>query len=479
MPRTPLSLVAALVSLLLAACGADGGGADAVVAMAKPGFPDGVGAAGRSSNGGDTGGGFGGPRWSGTPGGSVGTPTVPAAPSPTIEGRVEETDAAVTFTGAWSAADARLGWSGGSARLSTTAGASVSFTFTGNSVRWLGSRGRNMGIAIVSIDGLQVREVDLFGRPTDAAHVPIATFHDLGPGPHTLTITVTGRHNTQSASPTVIVDAFEVQPAATVSRWQDSNPGIKYGSGWIQSANDGMWSGGGVSNLPELPMTAHEASAAGEALTLPFRGTAISVLGYRGPDAGIAQFQVDGGGATEVDLYSPTKVWQPIVYVASGLADTNHTLTVTVTGRKNSASSATRVVVDAFDVYTPGRRYEDYETTKMTYVGRWVPDNLSRPWSEGKAATSNTPGSNMSFAFTGTGVTWIGCRKGSAGGTARVSIDGVFQREVRLSENYPTEGYQVPVFTAEGLGPGAHTLSIEVINTNGAYVVVDAFDVRP
>jgi hypothetical protein len=36
----------------------------------------------------------------------------------------------------------------------------------------------------------------------------------------------------------------------------------------------------------------------------------------------------------------------------------------------------------------------------------------------------------------------------------------------------------VPVFRADGLSPGAHTMVIQVTNTDKSYVVVDAFDVR-
>ena len=70
------------------------------------------------------------------------------------------------------------------------------------------------------------------------------------------------------------------------------------------------------------------------------------------------------------------------------------------------------------------------------------------------------------------------CRKASASGTADIFIDGVLVNKVNLNENYPIEGYQMTVFRADGLAPGPHTLEIKVTNTNGAYVVIDAFDVR-
>ena len=162
--------------------------------------------------------------------------------------------------------------------------------------------------------------------------------------------------------------------------------------------------------------------------------------------------------------------------MASGLADTNHTLTITATGQKNPASTSARIVVDAWDVMTPGRRYEEADPS-VSFTGRWDPRD-TRVWSEGHSLVSNETGATATFHFTGTSVSWIGCEKGSASGRARVSIDGVFQTEIYLGQSYPIEGYQMTVFRADGLANGPHTLTIEVVNTDGAYVVVDAFDVR-
>ncbi|MEP7067678.1 MAG: hypothetical protein ABI789_00495 [Usitatibacter sp.] len=406
---------------------------------------------------------------------------VSTAPLQTDPKRVEETAPGVSFSGAWSRADPSWGWSGGSAMQSTAAGATTSIAFTGTSVRWIGARGRGMGIALVSVDGVMVREVDLFAHPTDEIHTPIVTINDLSAGQHTLTITVSGRKNGQASSNVVVVDAFDIQPGTTVSHWQDTNPDMRFSGGWTKSSNNFPWSGSGVSNLPELPVTAQETQAPGETLTLPFRGTGMSWIGYRGPDAGIGQVRIDGGVTSEVDMYSPIATFQPIVFRALGLADANHTLTITSTGRKNAASSAARVVVDAVDVITPGRRYEEYEQA-ITYATPpatfWTPDNQARVWSEGTTATSNVPGATATFRFTGTSVSWIGCEKGSAGGVADVSIDGVFVQQVRLNQSYPVEGYQMTVFRADGLTNGPHTLQVKVVNTDGSYVVVDAFDVR-
>src|SRR5690348_8103604 len=152
-----------LLALLLVSCGGVGGGGSAV---------------GSGSTGGGGGGGGGDPTSSG------GVPTAGM--------RVEDSDPNVTFTGTWTKADSTKGWSGGSAMQANTSGATVSITFVGTSIRWIGSRGRAMGLAQISVDSGPVRTVDLFARPSDEIHTPIYTVYDLGPGQHKLTITVTG-----------------------------------------------------------------------------------------------------------------------------------------------------------------------------------------------------------------------------------------------------------------------------------------------
>jgi hypothetical protein len=372
---------------------------------------------------------------------------------------------------------------------SDVAGTTASFTFTGTSVRWLGSRGRTMGKARIWVDGGKTRLVDMFSGPNNV-RAPIVTISDLSDGPHTLTIAV--------ESGLVVIDAFEVQPDTTVSHWQDTDPNAKFSAGWTKASTGPCttcldvlpWSGNGIRNPPELPVTAQETYTAGETLTLPFRGTAISWVGYRCPDCGIAFVQVDDGAAVAVDTYAPTAKFQAEVFTATGLADANHTLKITATGQRNAASSAARIVVDAFNVMTPGRRYEaEYEPsiTKSAIAPDSPPEtpphwqtNRNRVWSEGNSFTSNQTGATLTFSFTGTSVSWIGCRKSSAGGRANVYIDGVFVREVSLSRSYPIEGYQVTAFRQDGLANGPHTLTIEVTSqNNGPYVVVDAFDVHP
>jgi hypothetical protein len=417
------------------------------------------------------------PTTGGNPGNASGGGTTP----PSVTARFEESDtAAVSLSGEWTQSNPHAGWSGGAAVQSTVAGSTVSFTFTGTSVRWLGARGRGHGIALVKVDGAHAREVDLFARPNDELRTPAITLYDLGEGPHTLTIEVTGRKNQFATSNVVVVDAFDVQPEI-LSHIQEMDPDVTYSGTWAQADDHFQWSGSGAGNAGDPPVGAKVAETVGANVTLKFRGTSITWIGYRGPDGGIARVTVDGV-ESEVDTYSKTFKVQEVVFTKTGLPDTDHTLTIEATGRKNDASTAAKVFVDAFDVTTPGRRFEAGDPKNsdpaISFFGSWN-HNVARVWTEGASATSNQTSATATFSFTGTGVSWIGCSKASAGGRAKIYLDDALVEEVSLGRKVGIEGYQRTIYRVDGLTSGQHKLRIEVTSTDRNYVVVDAFDVRP
>jgi hypothetical protein len=442
-------------------------------------------------------------------GGGGGSPASPAAnngsnppadnPPPVASkpGRFEETDAKVSLSpGDWVEADARFGWSGGGAMQSTVAGATATFQFSGTSVTWIGARSDDGGTAEVSVDGGPVRQISLVSRPNEK-HTPVVTLHDLGAGQHTLTIRVT------SAAP-VVVDAFDVE-APIVSHKQENDPDVAYTGTWIppdltnadpcagnpdptcvsdpHEDHSGDWSGGGVQSAPEpVRGGARFTTTAGDALTFTFRGTSVTWQSGRGPDFGIATVQVDGGPAVDVDTYSPTPKFQEVLFRANGLANGKHTLTITATDRRNGASSGNKIVVDAFDVTTLGRRFQEDDTLPnsqvpaTTYTGTWS-RNINRVWSEGATQRADAPGSIARFTFTGTGVSYIGCQKNSIGPVI-IRVDGVFKGQFNNALTSPREAYMHEIFAIDGLTPGQqHTIEVESVSST-SFIVVDAFDVR-
>ncbi len=68
-------------------------------------------------------------------------------------------------------------------------------------------------------------------------------------------------------------------------------------------------------------------------------------------DQGIVTFSVDGGAARSVDDYSATRVPGASLFTVSGLSAGSHTITITVTGTKNSASSNDIIALDSATIF--------------------------------------------------------------------------------------------------------------------------------
>jgi len=406
---------------------------------------------------------------------SANTSQPPGPPSPA---RVEETNAAVTLSANWTQATPDwYAWSGGAAVRSAVPGAKATYTFTADSVTWIGQRSNVSGIARVRVDADPTGVlVDLFAHNVET-NSPVFSVNGLSPGSHTLTIEVTGDRNPGSQGSVVVVDAFVV-PAPVVSHLQETDPDVAFTGVWAQADDRFGWSGGGLATVPDPPVGgARVSESSGAKATLTFTGTAVNWMGFRGRDGGIARVQVDGGPAITVDTYSPADKVQAVVFTATGLADVTHTLTIEALGTKSAASTGRKIVVDAFDVTTPGRRYQEEDPAVVYSPGNWIFKNLNRTWSEGSISESSVDGAFVTFSFTGTSVSWIGCRKLSTGG-ANIFIDGNLVQHVETFEPAPIEAYQTTIFRIDGLSPGPHVLKI-VVAGSGPYTVIDAFDVRP
>lgn len=399
-------------------------------------------------------------------------------PDPPVSERVEQTNAAVTLSAGWTQATPEwYAWSGGTAVQSSLTSATATYTFTGTSVAWIGHRSGASGKAYVRVDNGAPVLVNLFARTVEINTV-VWSVSGLSPGRHTLTIAPAGLRDDESQGTSIVVDAF-VAPAPLISRLQETDPDVVFTGAWTKADDRYSWSGGGVATVPAPPVGGARVSETnGAKATLIFRGTGISWIGYRGRDSGRARVSVDGGTPVVVDTYNPTDKIQATIFTQSGLTDATHTLTIEVLGTRNAASTGTKVVVDALEVTTPGRRYQEEDPAVVYSSGNWIFRNLNRTWSEGTISETATPNAKVTFTFTGTSISWIGCRKLSTG-SANVFIDGTLVRQVDTWLPAPAEAYQTTIFRMDGLSPGTHTLEIVHTTTNGAYTVIDAFDVRP
>jgi hypothetical protein len=230
----------------------------------------------------------------------------------------------------------------GTAHWSNTTGGTATYTFTGSGVTIWGVKDVDQGIAAFSVDGGPITYADDYAS-TRTPQAPLFSATGLGAGTHTVTISNTGAKNSSSLNDTVAIDYATVAPSiATIDDGTTSGTNaFGYGSNWGTAT--------GVGDLYEG--TAHWNSTAGSTATLTFNGTGAVIYGVKDVDQGIATYSVDGGVAHSVDDYSATRVPGASLFTISGLASGNHTITITVTGTKNSASSNDIIALDSATVF--------------------------------------------------------------------------------------------------------------------------------
>jgi len=127
-------------------------------------------------------------------------------------GRVQEMGLpTIVYTDDWIQGHTERAWSGGTAALSSSAGSHATLLFTGTGVSWIGFRGPQAGIARVSLDGVQLPDVDTYAAAEQLQAV-LFTRSGLTADLHFLTIEVTGTRNPAATDAFIVVDAFDVTP---------------------------------------------------------------------------------------------------------------------------------------------------------------------------------------------------------------------------------------------------------------------------
>ena len=139
----------------------------------------------------------------------AGNVSAPASSSFTLTVDQETATAKIAYVGTWTQAN-QTGSSGGAVRHASANTARATYTFSGTSVEWISTRGRDRGRADVYLDGVRVAQnVDLYRADSSPQTRYIAYRVDgLAPGTHTLQVHVLGTRNANSRGTRVDVDAF-------------------------------------------------------------------------------------------------------------------------------------------------------------------------------------------------------------------------------------------------------------------------------
>jgi photosystem II stability/assembly factor-like uncharacterized protein len=122
-------------------------------------------------------------------------------------------------------------------------------------------------------------------------------------------------------------------------------------------APEGAWTVSGDSDFGVAFSggTAAWTEAAGATVTFTFKGTGVRWLGFGCERCGVAEVLVDGGRVATVDTFSPQRpASSQVMYTSPRLDMRTHTLTIVVTGTKNTASTGRLIATDGIEPLTDG-----------------------------------------------------------------------------------------------------------------------------
>jgi hypothetical protein len=210
---------------------------------------------------------------------------------------------------------------------------------------------------------------------------------------------------------------------------------------------------------------------AGASVTWSFTGTSLTWYTMTGPSYGRAAVYIDGTWKTSVNNYAAS-AHARVARTVTGLRAGAHRLVIRVAGVKGSTKGKdTLVAVDGFRVGAT-----TWATPSVTASWQSVPTSGA---SGGHYVRDNLAGASLSFAFRGTGVTWL-TATGPTMGRAAVYVDGTL---VRTVDGYAAATHYRVGRSLTGLADKRHVVKVVVLGTRaarskGTDVVVDGWTVR-
>src|SRR5688572_15792140 len=247
----------------------------------------------------------------------------------------------------------------------------------------------------------------------------------------------------------------------TSARIEETDPSVTFSGDWYKNGSSANSGGSAVLT-----------NAMGARAAIAFTGTGITWFGVADPWSGVARVYLDGTLST-VNTYASGTHYKRALFTARGLAPGSHTLSIEVIHMRGVNGSGSWIWVDGFEVengegvtggITAATGRIEQNNPALTYNGTRF-SNTNPAQSGGSAALAVDAGSSMTIRFSGASIMWIAYRD-EWSGIARVYLDGVLKTTIDTYS--PSAQPQAVAYSVAGLGPGAHTLTIELTGTHNA-----------
>lgn len=206
-----------------------------------------------------------------------------------------------------------------------------------------------------------------------------------------------------------------------------------------------------------------------------FTGTNIKLIGLKNDDLGKADIYVDGILEKTIDQYSATPIVQAELFSKTGMDSKQHTIKLVVKGQKNSNSTNSYVVVDAFKHEITSTTIDDRHS-KVIKQGSWLTYDNSEYYNN-TISYSNITGSYCELTFTGTEIKLIGIKNKDLG-KAEIYIDNKLEQTIDLYS--ATAISKAELFSKTNMHNKQHTIKVLVkgqkhTQSTNSFVVIDAF----
>ncbi len=215
----------------------------------------------------------------------------------------------------------------------------------------------------------------------------------------------------------------------------------------------------------------HYSYSAGATVQVSFYGNGISWLAQRSDQTGPAEIFVDGvdEGTVRPVTSPPPYPTQQVDYRIDGLVPGWHTLKIV-----NNANQL--ITIDAFTVDNGWSASND-TSSSITYSGSGWGYSSSRGYGDymDDVHYSYSAGASATFAFSGTGVSWLAQRSDQTG-PIEVYVDGVDEGTVTPKTAAAPYPVQQVDYSLVGMAPGNHKL--QIVNKTAALITIDAFVVE-
>lgn len=245
---------------------------------------------------------------------------------------------------------------------------------------------------------------------------------------------------------------------------------ISHSANWNQQSSDGSY------HNDDMSCAQKDGFA-----EFTFIGTGAEIYGITGNWCGVADVQIDFGAPTRIDTYTPATQAQALLFSTGELPYGEHTVTLTVVGEKNAASSGTWIEYDKVIIAdsqngqpTADKVVWNDENPNLTKFSRWTHQSVAGCYHNDDSA-SNTWKAYIEFSFNGTNAAVYGL-KGPWCGKADISVDGV--QMGRIDTYAAAAQPQQLLYDTGTLAEGTHTVRITVAankstSSSGKWVEID------